>query len=279
MNQFRDFIHVDDVAEAVVILLKKEQVGIYNIASGKKTKFYELINLFSKLLKRKIKFKNTVSKVSNSSYANIYKIKNKLKIYHDHNGEKVRPRIIEKILRGKRIALVSDAGTPLISDPGYKLVVEARDKKIYVTTCPGATAPIAALSISAMPTDRFFFLGFLPLKEMNRAKILEEVKNIHSTLVFFEAPKRLEKTLEELFLFLGNRPVSICREISKKFEEIIIMMSCRNAIKVNMSLNLAQIRNLISDLEETEMPYTCPHGRPIALLYEMDSILKKFLRK
>ena len=74
-NQFRDFIHVDDVAEAVVILLKKEQVGIYNIASGKKTKFYELINLFSKLLKRKIKFKNTVSKVSNSSYANIYKIK------------------------------------------------------------------------------------------------------------------------------------------------------------------------------------------------------------
>ena len=75
LNQFRDFIHVDDVAEAVVILLKKEQVGIYNIASGKKTKFYELINLFSKLLKRKIKFKNTVSKVSNSSYANIYKIK------------------------------------------------------------------------------------------------------------------------------------------------------------------------------------------------------------
>ena len=75
LNQFRDFIHVDDVAEAVVILLKKEQVGIYNIASGKKTKFYELINLFSKLLKRKIKFKNTVSKVSNSSYADIYKIK------------------------------------------------------------------------------------------------------------------------------------------------------------------------------------------------------------
>ena len=75
MNQFRDFIHVDDVAEAVVILLKKEQVGIYNIASGKKTRFYELINLFSKLLKRKIKFKNTVSKVSNSSYADIYKIK------------------------------------------------------------------------------------------------------------------------------------------------------------------------------------------------------------
>ena len=75
LNQFRDFIHVDDVAEAVVILLKKEQIGIYNIASGKKTKFYELINLFSKLLKRKIKFKNTVSKVSNSSYANIYKIK------------------------------------------------------------------------------------------------------------------------------------------------------------------------------------------------------------
>ena len=153
---------------------------------------------------------------------NIYKIKNKLKTYHDHNGEKVRPRIIEKILRGKRIALVADAGTPLISDPGYKLVVEARDKKIYVTTCPGASAPIAALSISGMPTDRFFFLGFLPLKEMSRAKILEDVKNIHSTLVFFEAPNRLEKTLEELFLFLGNRPVSICREISKKFEEIIM---------------------------------------------------------
>ena len=152
---------------------------------------------------------------------NIYEIKNKLKTYHDHNGEKVRPRIIEKILRGKRIALVADAGTPLISDPGYKLVVEARDKKIYVTTCPGASAPIAALSISGMPTDRFFFLGFLPLKEMNRAKILEEVKNIHSTLVFFEAPNRLERTLEEIFLFLGNRPVSICREISKKFEEII----------------------------------------------------------
>ena len=151
----------------------------------------------------------------------IYEIKKKLNIYHDHNGEYVRPKIIKKIKGGKSIGIVSDAGTPLISDPGYKLVLSAKKEGLYVTSCPGPSAPITALTLSGLPTDSFYYLGFLPLKKKTRDKSLNEVKNLKTSLLIFETSKKINKTLNDLLLILGNREISICREMTKKFEEII----------------------------------------------------------
>ncbi len=151
----------------------------------------------------------------------IYEIKKKLNIYHDHNGEYVRPKIIKKIKGGKCIGIVSDAGTPLISDPGYKLVLSAKKEGLHVTSCPGVSAPITALTLSGLPTDSFYYLGFLPLKKKIRDKSLKEVKNLKTSLLIFETSKKINKTLNDLLLILGNREISICREMTKKFEEII----------------------------------------------------------
>ena len=151
----------------------------------------------------------------------IYEIKKKLNIYHDHNGEYVRPKIIKKIKGGKSIGIVSDAGTPLISDPGYKLVLSAKKEGLHVTSSPGPSAPITALTLSGLPTDSFYYLGFLPLKKKTRDKSLNEVKNLKTSLLIFETSKKINKTLNDLLLILGNREISICREMTKKFEEII----------------------------------------------------------
>ena len=151
----------------------------------------------------------------------IYEIKKKLNIYHDHNGEYVRPKIIKKIKGGQSIGIVSDAGTPLISDPGYKLVLSAKKEGLHVTSCPGPSAPITALTLSGLPTDSFYYLGFLPLKKKTRDKSLNEVKNLKTSLLIFETSKKINKTLNDLLLILGNREISICREMTKKFEEII----------------------------------------------------------
>lgn len=151
----------------------------------------------------------------------IYEIKKKLNIYHDHNGEYVRPKIIKKIKGGKCIGIVSDAGTPLISDPGYKLVLSAKKEGLHVTSCPGVSAPITALTLSGLPTDSFYYLGFLPLKKKIRDKSLKEVKNLKTSLLIFETSRKINKTLNDLLLILGNREISICREMTKKFEEII----------------------------------------------------------
>ena len=151
----------------------------------------------------------------------IYEIKKKLNIYHDHNGEYVRPKIIKKIKGGKSIGIVSDAGTPLISDPGYKLVLYAKKEGLHVTSCPGVSAPITALPLSGLPTDSFYYLGFLPLKKKTRDKSLNEVKNLKTSLLIFATSKKINKTLNDLLLILGNRKISICREMTKKFEEVI----------------------------------------------------------
>lgn len=151
----------------------------------------------------------------------IYEIKKKLNIYHDHNGEYVRPKIIKKIKGGKCIGIVSDAGTPLISDPGYKLVLSAKKEGLHVTSCPGVSAPITALTLSGLPTDSFYYLGFLPLKKKIRDKSLKEVKNLKTSLLIFETSRKINKTLNDLLSILGNREISICREMTKKFEEII----------------------------------------------------------
>ena len=151
----------------------------------------------------------------------IHSINRGLKNYHDHNGEKVRPRIINKIKDGKSIAIVSDAGTPLISDPGYKLVSELMDNDLYVTAVPGVSSPITALTLSGLPTNNFYFLGFLPTKIHPKRNLLEDVKRLKTTIIIFESANKINKTLKDLIDILGNNEIAICREVTKKFEEII----------------------------------------------------------
>jgi 16S rRNA (cytidine1402-2'-O)-methyltransferase len=138
--------------------------------------------------------------------------------YHDHNADRVRPQLIER-MRGEAVALVSDAGTPLISDPGYKLVREARAAGISVVTLPGPCAAVAALTLAGLPTDRFLFLGFLPAKAGARAAAIAEIAKVRATLVLYESGPRLAATLAALRDGLGDRDAAVAREISKKFEE------------------------------------------------------------
>jgi 16S rRNA (cytidine1402-2'-O)-methyltransferase len=138
--------------------------------------------------------------------------------YHDHNADRVRPGLLER-MREEAVALVSDAGTPLISDPGYKLVREAREAGIEITTAPGPCALVAALTLAGLPTDRFLFLGFLPAKAAARETALREVAALRATLILYESGPRLGATLTALEQVLGNREAAVVREISKRFEE------------------------------------------------------------
>jgi 16S rRNA (cytidine1402-2'-O)-methyltransferase len=140
--------------------------------------------------------------------------------YHDHNADKVRPGLIARMGR-EAIALVSDAGTPLISDPGYKLVRDARAAGVKVTTIPGPSAAIAALTLAGLPTDRFAFLGFLPAKAGARAAAIAEAATFDGTLVFYESGPRLGAALAALADGLGARDAAVVREISKAFEETV----------------------------------------------------------
>lgn len=140
--------------------------------------------------------------------------------YHDHNEQRILPQLMERLAAGEIVALVSDAGTPLISDPGYRLVRQARDEGFLVSSIPGASAILAALASAGLPTDRFMFAGFLPNKTVARRKILSELMSIKATLVFYESPKRLKDSLKDIFDILGDREAAICRELTKLFEEI-----------------------------------------------------------
>ncbi len=140
--------------------------------------------------------------------------------YHDHNADKVRPGLIARMGR-EAVALVSDAGTPLISDPGFKLVRDARAAGVAVTTVPGPCAAIAALTLAGLPTDRFAFLGFLPAKPGARAAAIAEAAAFRGTLVFYESGPRLAGALAALAEGLGDREAAVTREISKHFEEAV----------------------------------------------------------
>lgn len=139
--------------------------------------------------------------------------------YNDHNGEERRPKILDALGRGQCVALVSDAGTPLISDPGYKLVRAALARGFHVTALPGASAVLAALCLSGLPTDRFFFAGFLPAKKEACRKEIRSLAAIPSTLVLFESARRLPETLGFLQEILGRREAAVVREITKLYEE------------------------------------------------------------
>lgn len=147
-------------------------------------------------------------------------LKKRMRPYHDHSSEADREALLAAARQGV-VVLVSDAGTPLISDPGYKLVRAAREAGIAVSTAPGASAVIAALSISGLPTDRFLFAGFLPSKAKARADVIAEIGNVKSTLVFYESGPRLGATLVALAEQLGTREAVVARELTKKFEEVV----------------------------------------------------------
>jgi len=149
-----------------------------------------------------------------------YEIKTPMISYHDHNSQAVMPKLIDELKAGKTMALITDAGTPLISDPGYKLVNECRNQGIMVTSLPGASAVLCALTCAGMATDKFFFSGFLPSKTVARKKEINKLSKIPATLVYFESPKRLLASLKDLREVLGNRSAAVCRELTKLYEEI-----------------------------------------------------------
>jgi 16S rRNA (cytidine1402-2'-O)-methyltransferase len=140
--------------------------------------------------------------------------------YHDHNAETARPKILDKLAGGGAVALVSDAGTPLISDPGYKLVRAAAEAGHAVTAAPGPSASLMALTVAGLPTDRFFFEGFLPPKETARRTRIAELARIPATLVLFESGPRLAATLADLAAGLGAREAAVARELTKLHEEV-----------------------------------------------------------
>lgn len=145
----------------------------------------------------------------------------KLIVYNDHNADASRKGILDMLAQGKRIALVSDAGTPLISDPGYKLVRDAQDLGLNVTSLPGANALLTALQLSAQPTDKFSFLGFLPAKEKARQDVLKEWRDVPGTLVTYETGPRLIDSLSDMAKILGaDRPAAVTRELTKMYEEV-----------------------------------------------------------
>jgi 16S rRNA (cytidine1402-2'-O)-methyltransferase len=149
-----------------------------------------------------------------------YGLDPQLLAYHDHNAAEVRPKVLQRLAQGAAIVLVSDAGTPLISDPGYKLVAAAIEAGHRVYPVPGASALLAALVSAGLPTDRFFFEGFLPPKAGQRQKRIALLAEIPATLVLYETGPRLAESLADLASALGARPAAICRELTKMFEEV-----------------------------------------------------------
>jgi 16S rRNA (cytidine1402-2'-O)-methyltransferase len=149
-----------------------------------------------------------------------YSITTPLTPYHDHNAAQARPKLLRRLGEGAAIALVSDAGTPLISDPGYKLVRAAQDAGHTVTALPGPSSVLAALTVAGLPTDQFLFAGFLPPKQSARRTRIADLARVPSTLVLFETGPRIAATLTDLAAGLGRREAAICRELTKLHEEV-----------------------------------------------------------
>jgi 16S rRNA (cytidine1402-2'-O)-methyltransferase len=152
---------------------------------------------------------------------NYYEIRTPLTSYHEHNERSKARELVERLRQGQSVALLCDAGTPGISDPGYRLVLEAIGAGVEVIPLPGASALTAALSAAGLPTDRFVFEGFLPAKKQERRRTLEALKQDMRTLVFYEAPHRIKETLVDMEEIFGDREIAIGREISKVHEEFL----------------------------------------------------------
>jgi 16S rRNA (cytidine1402-2'-O)-methyltransferase len=175
--------------------------------------------------------------------------------YYEHNEAERTEELISRLLSGSVIALVSDAGTPLISDPGYRLVHAAVEAGIAVQTIPGPSASLAALAASGLPTDAFHFGGFLPPKAGQRAKALEALEDEHATLIFYEAPHRILDTLESVERVLGNRPVVVARELTKIHEEFLrgtaaevrAQLAKRDSVKGEITLLIGKAMEPVPD--------------------------------
>jgi 16S rRNA (cytidine1402-2'-O)-methyltransferase len=193
-----------------------------------------------------------------------YAIAAELKPYHEHNAAQARPKILERLAQGASIALVSDAGTPLISDPGFKLVREVCAAGHQVIALPGPSSVLAALSVAALPTDRFFFEGFLPSKAAARRARLTELSRIDATLVMFESGNRVQDALRDLSEIMGARDGAICREMTKLHEDI------RRA-------KLSELAQL-ADTLETRGEFVLVIGPPTGAQIMTEDALDDFLR-
>ena len=199
-----------------------------------------------------------------------YAISALLKPYHEHNAALARPKILERLAQGASIALVSDAGTPLISDPGFKLVREVCAAGHPVIALPGPSSVLTALSVAALPTDRFFFEGFLPAKQVARRTRLAELARIDATLVMFESGNRVQDALRDLADLMGGRDAAICREMTKMHEDI------RRA-------SLSQLAQAAGTLE-TRGEFVLvigppPEGAQVMAEHELDELLRSSLKR
>ncbi len=149
-----------------------------------------------------------------------YLIDKPLLVYNDHSNENIRQKIISKLQEGQNLALISDAGTPLISDPGYKLIQDLKKLEIEIQTIPGPCSIIAALTLAGLPTDRFMFIGFLPHKTAGKEKLFIELNVVATTLICFESANRLLDSLELMHIYFSNRNIAVVREITKLYEEV-----------------------------------------------------------
>ena len=197
-----------------------------------------------------------------------YGIATPLSAYHEHNAAQARPRLLARLGEGAAIALVSDAGTPLVSDPGYKLVREARAAGASVTAVPGPSAVLAALTLSGLPSDRFFFEGFLPAKEAARRARIAELKRIPATLVLFETGARIAASLADLAAGLGAREAALCRELTKLHEEV------RRGDLVTLAQEASQASELRGEMVIVVAP---PDRQAEVTAIDLDSLLRQAL--
>ena len=190
-----------------------------------------------------------------------YGIRNTMKPYHEHNAEKVRPAIIAALQEGRSFALVSDAGVPLVSDPGYRLVQSCIADGLNVTGIPGASATLTALALSGLPTDCFTFIGFLPQKSKARIDLLLRFKKLPSTLIAFESPHRILDALADVTTALGDRPVAMARELTKLHEEVLRgtaeevreILSARESVKGEIVLVIGPPQNDVEVIAEDDI--------------------------
>ena len=189
-----------------------------------------------------------------SRLLSLYGISRPLSVYNDHNAAAMRPKLLERLQAGARLALVSDAGTPLISDPGYKLVREARALGLAVFPVPGPSAVLAALTASALPSDRFLFAGFLPPKSGERRSALAKLKALAATLIFFESAQRLGDCLADMSAVFGEREAVVARELTKLHEEVVRATLSELAAKYATAAPRGEIVVLVSPASEEERP-------------------------
>src|SRR5262245_18080878 len=194
-----------------------------------------------------------------------YGIATPLSAYHEHNAAQARPRLLARLGEGAAIALVPDAGTPLVSDPGYKLMREARAAGASVTSVPGPSAVLAALTLSGLPSDRFFFEGFLPAKETARRARIAELKRIPATLVLFETGARIAASLSDLAAGLGAREAALCRELTKLHEEV------RRGDLMTLAAQTSEPRG------EMVIVVAPPDGQAEVTALDLDSLLRQAL--